>query len=185
MPEGNLPLNLPLASMHERHLGLTPEVSAYYWQAACVCLDRHHTPPVVFALLDGIAESQAEVSWLRTDERVRGAWANEIDTTEAGAYACALAGTELMRGFVAVRRAETGTGADYYVGLPGAGVDDLEDCFRLEVSGVDAGDATALRRRLESKVTQAREGRSNLPALASVVGFKAMQIYLAEVREDS
>jgi len=139
----------------------------------------------MFALIDGTEESQAEVSWLRTDERIRGAWANDIDTTEAGAYACALAGAELMRGFVAVRRAETGTGADYYVGPPGAGVNDLEDCFRLEVSGVDAGEVRASRRRLEAKVTQARRGRSNLPALASVGGFKAMQICLAEVRDSS
>jgi hypothetical protein len=185
MSEISVPADLPLVSMHERHCGLTPEVSAYYYQAVCVCLDRHHTPSVVFALFDGAVESKAMMSWLPTNEQVRGAWANTIDTTEAGAYACALAGTELLRGFVAVRRAETGTGADYYVGPAGTGMDDLEDCFRLEISGVDAGDEAVLRRRLEAKVNQAREGRSNLPALASVVGYKSLQIHLAEVREDS
>jgi hypothetical protein len=176
---------LPLTNMHDRYPGLTPAVAAYYCEAARVCLDRHHNPPVVFALMHEDTESQAQVQWLSTDKNVRGAWANDIDTTEAGAYAFALAGAEFMQGLVAVRRAETGTGADYYVGLPGTGINDLENCFRLEVSGVDAGHLAALKRRLDAKITQAREGHSSLPALASVVGFKAMQIYLAEVREDS
>lgn len=151
---------LPLDRMYERHYGLTPEVSAYFHQAACVCLDRHHTPPVVFCVVDGDLQSSAQVHWTATDDRVRGAWANEIVATEAGAYACALAGAELVRGLVAVRRAETGTGADYYVGPPSAGLADLEDCLRFEVSGVDSGDAKTLQWRLDAKLTQAREGRS-------------------------
>jgi hypothetical protein len=171
--------------MHERHTGLTPEVSAYYSQAACVCLDRHHNPPVVFELNDGGLESQAEVNWLPTTRRVQGAWANQIDTTEAGAYACALAGTELLRGLVAVRRAETGTGADYYIAPPGSCIEDLEDCLRLEVAGVDVGNLAILDRKLKAKVKQAQEGNSNLPALASVVGFQTRWILLTDVPEES
>jgi hypothetical protein len=95
-----------------------------------------------------------------------------------------LAGAELFRGLVAVRRAETGTGSDYYVGQPGAGVEDLEGCFRLEISGVDTGDSAALAGRLRAKVRQAREGSSNLPALAGVVGFQVRQILFTEVMEE-
>src|SRR4051794_2410421 len=107
---------LPLENMADRHIGLTPEVAAYWVQAAYVCLDRHHTSPIEFDLCEEPERQPANVVWGVTDARTRAAWANEIDTTEAGAYACALAAVELLKGLVAVGRAETGTGADYYIG---------------------------------------------------------------------
>lgn len=109
------------------------------------------------------------------------AWANTTDTTRDGAYACELAGVEELRGVVAVRRAETGTGADYYVGPPGAGEDDLENCVRLEVSGADGGDYRYMANRLLQKVSQARSGNSSLPALAGVIGFSARLLMLRDV----
>ena len=136
----------------------------------------------VFQLHDPEA-ADVELHWSATTKQVRGAWANKIDATEAGAYACALAGAELSRGHVAVRRAETGTGADYYVGPPGSGVDDLEYCRRLEVSGVDVGDGQRLEARLQAKVKQAQVGASNLPAVAAVVGFEARRILLTDVAD--
>ena len=42
--------NLSLASMHERHYGLRLKCRHTITQAVCVCLDRHHTPSVVFTL---------------------------------------------------------------------------------------------------------------------------------------
>jgi hypothetical protein len=141
--------------------------------------------PTQFILREEREELVAQVEWEPTDERCRAAWANEIDTTEAGAYACTLAATELMRGLVAVRRAETGTGADYYIGPANRVSDDLEDCFRLEVSGTDRGSAGAVSSRLRQKVKQALTGNSNLPALAAVVGFQAQLILVQAVGEQS
>ena len=89
-----------------------------------------------------------------------------------------------LRGLVAVRRAETGIGADYYVGLGDAGRDDLEDCFRLEVSGVDVGDVGVVSARLRAKVEQARRGASSLPAIAGVIGFAAKFLMICDVAED-
>jgi hypothetical protein len=109
------------------------------------------------------------------------AWANEIDATEAAAYGCVIAGVEMMRGLLAVRRAETGTGADYYIGPAGAGVEDLENCMRLEVSGVGSGDGRDVRTRLLKKVQQAKDGKSSLPALAGVFGFFAKLMMLQDV----
>jgi hypothetical protein len=37
---------LPLRNLHERHRGLTVAVAGSYEEAAAVCLQRHHTPPV-------------------------------------------------------------------------------------------------------------------------------------------
>lgn len=172
---------LPLEKLADRHAGLTPEIAACYVQAASVCLDRHHAPPTDFTLERHDETTGAVVEWARTDERIRAAWANNIDTTELGAYACVLAAVDLLGGFVAVRRAETGTGADYYIAPYGAAVDDLESCLRLEVSGTDAGAEDAVRQRLRVKTNQASEGNSNVPAIAGVVGFRARLILVSQV----
>lgn len=167
--------------MDQRHRALTPPVAGSYREAASVCLSRHHGPPVQVTLSDNGAESSAELTWPAPDARALAAWANRTDATEAGAYGCVIAGVEELRGFVAVRRAEIGTGADYYVGPPGAGEHDLEDCVRLEVSGVDAGDHREVAKRLLQKVSQARAGNSSLPALAGVMGFSARLLMLRDI----
>jgi hypothetical protein len=175
------PPKLPVNEMSSRHPGLSDPVAASYLEAARVCLDRHHKPPVEFQLRDEDVLCKTKVDWHTADERSRGAWANEIDATEAGAYCCALAATELARGLVAVRRAETKTGADYYLAAAGEEVEDLENCLRLEVSGVDKGAENLVAARLLEKIAQARRGHSNLPALAAVVGFRAQQISIKTV----
>ena len=176
---------LPLRNLHERHRALTVAVAGSYEEAAAVCLQRHHTSPVDLTLANNGSRSVSRVDWTPPDNRTRDAWANEIDATEAGAYGCVIAGVEALRGLYAVRRAETGTGADYYIGAAGAGVDDLEDCFRLEVSGVDQGDEKEVLKRLSAKVRQARAGNSSLPAVAGVVGFGARLLTVQDVLESS
>jgi hypothetical protein len=174
---------LPLRNMSERHPGLTLEVAAFYLQAAQVCLDRHHTSPTEFTLLESDENQTTEVEWDGADERTRRAWDNDTDRTEAGAYACSLAAVELAKGLVAVSRAETQTGADYYVAPAGYGKDDLENCFRLEVSGIDQGPIRLIASRLRMKIQQTKNGRSNLPAIAAVTGFEAKLIMLQVASE--
>jgi hypothetical protein len=176
---------LNLESMHERHRALTKAIAAAYSEAASVCFARHHVPPVSITLSDNGTQSQAELHWTLPDLRIKGAWANSTDATEAGAYGCVIAAVESMRNFFAVRRAETGTGADYYVGPVGAGMDDLEDCFRLEISGVDSGGREDVTSRLQAKMRQAQRGKSNLPALAGVIGFSAKLVMLGNVLEEA
>lgn len=179
------PATLPLKDLHERHPGLTEAIAKNYAEAAAVCLDRHHKPPVVFDIQDQVRNQEVNVAWKITDSRTRGAWANSTDATEAGAYACAIAATELARGLVAICRAETLTGADYYVGLPGQNQDDLEKCLRLEISGTDSMVQADVKSRLRVKLKQAAAGRSNLPALAAVVGFRCRVISLSDLDLES
>src|SRR5687767_7780904 len=174
---------LPISGMAARHPALKSPIAEFYQTAACVCLDRHHIPPTPFALALRDNRETVEVSWAPQDDATRGAWANEIDTTEAGAYACVIAAVELLTGMVAVRRAEGGTGADFYIGPPGSGAEDLEDCLRLEVSGLDKGTPDQIARRLEQKIGQATRGSSNLPAFAGVVGFRYKEILIAPVED--
>jgi len=130
-----VPQNLPIFNLAERHQGVTPAIGESFTEAARVCLDRHHQSPIAFTIDDSGAATSAIVDWETADEKTRMAHANETDATEWGAYACALATTELARGLFAIRRAETQTGADYYLAAAGTRLDDLEKCFRLEVSG--------------------------------------------------
>ena len=176
---------LPIHHMDHRHVGLTKPVADSYTEAATVCLDRHHHSPTEFDLDRSGSRSATSVEWAAPDGRARGAWANTTDATEQGAYACALAAVELAAGLVAVRRAETMTGADYYVAPPGNSPEDLEDCLRLEVSGVDHGPEGTVSRRLQAKLDQAAAGNSNLPAVAGVVGFKARLIMLADLLDSN
>ena len=174
---------LSLDAMHERHRALTPSIASYYQEAAAVCLSRHHMSPVQVTLSDNGRESSGEITWIAPDARTLAAWADTTVATEKAAYGCVIAGVEQLRGLVAVRQAQKGTGADYYIGLPGAGIDDLEDCLRLEVSGVDAGDHREVTKRLLVKIQQLKAGKSNLPALAGVIGFSARLLLLRDVEE--
>jgi hypothetical protein len=170
---------LDFHNLADRHYGVTSAVGNSYTEAAKVCLDRHHVSKTSFVIRDCDKLSNAQLEWTAADGRTQAAWANEIDATEAGAYAIALATVELKRGLVAVSRAETRTGADYYLDVPGS-AQDLEAAYRLEVSGTD-GNLSVLENRLKKKLEQTRAGASNVPAIATVVGFKEQRILAADL----
>jgi len=174
---------LPLEDMDKRHLGLSPSVAGNYYEAACVSLSRNHTPPQDFALIADEKQVTAEVQWPPPDARRLCAWANRDDATRDGAYACAIAAVEVTSGLFAVGRAETLSGADYYIAPESYDAEDFEHCIRLEVSGTHC-DECEVRRRLSEKVKQARQGRSDLPAIAAVVGFRVRSIILRSVNND-
>jgi hypothetical protein len=167
--------SLSLDNLAERHPGLTNAVAAYYCEAAQVCLSRHHLPPTEFVYHDETREVFLAIDWAPPNQRTLQAWANEIDTTEAGAYACALAALESVKGLVAIHRPQTETGADYYLAPAGKTLADLEECFRLEVSGTDLT-RREVRRRLRQKLRQTLAADHPLPAIALVVGFKTRLI---------
>lgn len=182
----NVPVKpkLRLESLHERHTGLTPSLGGTYYEAASVCLSRHHDSPVDMSIVCNGEASTQSVEFSKPDARVLNVWANDIDTTESGAYGVSLAAVEVEEQLVAVRRAETLTGADWYIAPVGTEPDDLEDCFRLEVSGVDVGGKSAIKARLRQKIDQTRRGASNLPAIASVIGFKERAVAIQKVSEE-
>jgi hypothetical protein len=174
---------LVVEDLASRHPGVTKAIGDSYAEAAAVCLSRHHAPPASMIVDRGDAFVPCAAYWSPPDHRVSQAWANEIDATELGAYAVSLATVEVSEGLVAVRRAETLTGADYYIAPVGADPEDLERWLRLEVSGTDKGDRREIKVRLHRKVTQASKGASNLPALAAVVGFRELVVAIARVDE--
>lgn len=174
---------LAFTNLSTRHSGVSQGLSASYAEAARVCLDRHHQSPQDFELQDSGQTFLAVAEWITASDGEKNAWANELDATEAAAYGLALAGIEITKGLIAVRRAHTRSGADYYLAVPGTSPEDLENCLRLEVSGIDRGSPTLLRARLRQKIEQASRGHSNLPAIATVVSFSALKMIIANVEE--
>jgi len=175
---------LPIHNLSDRHPGVTQAIGESYTEAARACLDRHHESPIYFRILNNTVKQDAVVKWQSCDSRTLSALANETDTTENGAYACALASVELTRNMVAIHRAEIKTGADYYIAPIGSEIDDLENCIRLEISGVDTGHEAIILQRLNIKVKQAASGNSNLPAVAAVIGFKDKSIHIRDVTNE-
>ena len=172
---------LEIHDLADRHYGVTKALGDSYTEAARVCLHRHHTSPQSFHVDRELDRSVASVDWAPPTHRELAAHANEIDATEAGAYAMVLAGIELTDGLVAVHRAETRTGADYYLAPSGNAATDLESSLRLEVSGISKGEMQDVKDRLGVKVRQAAKGKSALPAIAGVVCFSCKTMMIKSV----
>ncbi len=163
-----------------RHPGVSAAVCEALAEAAEVCLARHHEPPRTSLRVACVGkESVRSLKWSAPDETAQRSWSNRDDATRDGAYVVSLAVVEHELRMVALSRADTRTGADYYVGRPES--PDLEQAFRLEISGLNEGGLVDIRRRLRSKEEQAAKGDSFLPAYASVVGFREAAVLVSQV----
>jgi len=126
----------------------------------------------------------AALEWELPSARARAGWANHPEATEHGACALVLASVESALGLVAISRAETRSGADYYVAPVGSDPTEMESAIRLEISGVDSGSVRLLYGRVRRKIEQVLRGTGDLPAFVGVVGFGCKRIVLEAV-EDS
>jgi hypothetical protein len=154
-----------------------------FFEAASVCLARHHSSPASFEIEREALKTSAEVEWLPVSSGLKAAYANTIDATEDGAYGMCLAALELVAGLVAIQRAETLTGADYYVAPLGSAIDDLERAYRFEISGVDKGRRALCDQRLLAKIKQTQDASHATPAIAGVTGFEQRLVLLSPTIE--
>lgn len=161
---------LRFEQLAERH-PIDPAQLQGYANAAKVRLEAHHRPPVSFEVSTKGETTLFQVTWQPVEDMLRRSYNNHDDAVRDGAYVMAFAAIEEVEGLVAVGRAETKTGADYYVAPLGTVPQDFEEALRLEVSGTDGTVATC-RARLKLKQEQTRQGSGTEPALAAVVGFK-------------
>jgi hypothetical protein len=165
---------LRFENLHPRH-PLDPHQLQGYANAAKVCLEAHHTTPVTFEATSNGATVAYELSWQPVDDMLRRSYNNADDAKRDGAYVIAFAAVEDLAGLVSIGRAETKTGADYYLAPRGSNPEDFERAVRLEVSGTD-GSPTQARARLRQKQQQTRDGTGEEPAIAAVVGFRSKLI---------
>jgi len=173
---------LVIKDLDTRHYAIIKSIGDYFYDAASVCLNRHHKSPTVISIENDNSISKAEITWGKVDQRMLDAFADENEATEMGACACSIAAIELELGLFVLRRANKPFGCDYYIGPAGTTADDLEDLYRLEISGMNAGTSKDLTKRLKTKIRQTIKGRSNLPAIACVVGFQPAKILIHFVR---
>jgi hypothetical protein len=120
--------------------------------------------------------SERTASWPEASQRQFSAWANDNDRTEAAAYGVALASVEAELNVFAVSRAYRRSGADYLVAAKDAV--DLENAYRLEISGVDSGDSATVARRVRRKLAQLRAVKDDDSIIACVVGFKERAVVI-------
>ena len=176
---------LDIYNLHRRNY-FARELTDSYALSAAVCMSRHHVPPGVWSVrIDDADDADYLVYWeLPTPEHIRSC-GNHDEATRDGAYALALAAADTQLNLVALGRAEGRTGSDFYL-IP-AGTADVggihfnlqpENRVRLEVSGIDRDDTSTMNARLNQKVQQAREGLSDVPAMACVVGFLTARIVM-------
>ena len=161
-------------NLHPRHPLDLHQLKGYA-NAAKVCLDVHHTSPVTFEATSNGKTVSYVLSWEPTDEILQRSYNNADDAKRDGAYVIAFAAIEDLRGLVSVGRAETKTGADYYLAPIGSDPSDFEKVLRLEVSGTD-GSPSEIRSRLRQKQQQTRDGTGKEPAIAAVIGFRSRLI---------
>lgn len=165
-----------------RHPGVSVSVCMAFSEAAAVCLAMHHAPPRTSIHVTCVGEESVKfLKWSAPNLTSQRSWYNRDDATRDGAYLVSLAVVERELGLVALYRADTRSGADYYVGPPKS--TDLEEAFRLEVSGVDEGGLAKIRRRQKLKQAQAARGASFLPAYTSVVGFREARVLVSLVED--
>ncbi|MCY1042698.1 hypothetical protein OV208_15340 [Corallococcus sp. bb12-1] len=177
---GSLP---PLDSLHERHSGVTPIVCAYFGEAARCMLSMHHVSPCLLSIRNNQSKKKRTISWSAVSEKDRYAHANLDDATRDGAYIVAVAVVEAELGLFTVERATTRTGCDFYAS-PHQDPDDLEEAYRLEVSGTNLGNESDVRTRLKEKIEQTRRAGAILPAVACVVGFEARTVMIEKAEAD-
>jgi len=167
---------LRFEDLAERH-PIDPYQLQGYANAAKVRLEVHHAPPVDFELCSNGETVVCEVKWEPVDDMLRRSYNNADDAKRDGAYVMAFAAVEELEGLVGIGRAETKTGADYYVAPRGTDPADFEEALRLEVSGTD-GTAAQVRARLRQKQEQTQAGTGTEPAIAAVVGFRTRLILI-------
>lgn len=80
------PTILNIDDMEERQVGVSPGIAEGYREAARVCVDRHHTSPHEFRVIDSNVEQVVTLTWQQTDWRLRNSWGNKDDATEVGVY---------------------------------------------------------------------------------------------------
>lgn len=177
---------LPSLDIHTLHLRsyFAREFTDSYAVSAAVCMSRHHVPPKVWSVrLDDDDSDDYVVEWEQPTPELLRSCGNHDEATRDGAYGLALAAADAHLNLVALGRAEGRTGSDFYLVPAGTADQDSlhfnlqpENRVRLEVSGIDRDDEAIMNVRLGQKVRQAREGRSDLPAFACVVGFLTARV---------
>jgi len=167
---------LDLTKLANGFHGVTSAVGAALGEAGAICFEsQHHANGIVKLTVDGMFQTEYQVSWSPVTDQMARCWNDPEYATEQGAYGVAFLVMMNLSGFTVIERSRKGTGFDYRLGLE-SNPDGLpfQDTARLEVSGIRAGSASTIKTRVNQKLDQiSRSDNTNLPSYVVVVEFSA------------
>lgn len=141
-------------------------------ECASVCLEDQGHGATVSLSVEGTHRAAYSVLRLTTTDQLRSTHGDLQEATEWGACGLALLIVRDLTPYTVVERAWKGGGFDYWLGNK----DDplYQKRARLEVSGILAGDASAVNARIKQKLSQSNPSDgTNTDAYAVVVEFSA------------
>jgi hypothetical protein len=173
---------LPIEELNVRHPGISAGWAVLLYEAASLCLSRHHSSPSAITVLQekGGVSQELECCWKGPRSADLFAWRNKDEATEFGACAIGIASIEFLKNLFVVARMETGEGGDYYLSDVSNPVQDLESCVRLEISGIDMGNLGSMKSRLTIKLKQLERGIVDTRGIAAVIEFADLKVLVGE-----
>lgn len=164
---------------------ITQPVADAMCEAASVCLQEHHNPPHPFVVHVNDKLHKADLVWTIPTSIVKSSHSYINDAVKDGAYAVSLRCAERYLGLITTGQAEAGSGADWYLVPKGThivsdGFPDLDstESYRFEVSGTSE---STVNYRAKQKEQQIRLGKSAIPGIISIVGFKVAKVVIKHI----
>ena len=180
---------MDLAKLFEGLPGLTKRLGGVHYEAALVCLEKHHQSGVQCHLLNSLNENLSilELVWAEEiTEQTRNSWNDLIEATEWGAAGIAILVILECTEYTVIRRSKRGTGFDYWLGykkdVDDVGENVLKDEACLEVSGILSEQKRGrIRQRVREKIEQTKKSDDlGMPAYIVVVEFSSPVVYMVD-----
>ena len=152
-------------------------------EACSVCLDSQGHKSPVRLKVEGYAEQEYEIRFLKVTDQMLRTYHDGEEATEHGAVCLALLVVLENTKYTVVERSMKKTGIDYWLGSK-TEIDLLpfEKKARLEVSGIRKGNRNAVMGRVSQKQNQTKRSESTrLPAFVVVSEFGEPYAYVGRV----
>ncbi len=143
---------------------------ADFSEAAAVCLEANDHFKGVTMKVEGDFSCQFKLKWKAVSPRMKNSREDMAYTVESGAYCLAMLVVEKLTGLKVTRQSQKRTGFDYWLG--DVGDLGMQNCARLEVSGILKGNLARINSRLKEKIKQTKKSDTlDLPAYVVIVEF--------------
>ena len=180
---------IDLAKLFEGLPGLTKRRGGAHYEAALICLEKHHHQSGVQCHLNSLNENLATLELVWADEiteQTRNSWNDLIEATEWGAAGLAILVILECTEYTIIRRSRRGTGFDYWLGykkdVDNLGENVLKDEACLEVSGILSEQKPGrIKQRVREKIKQTKKSDDlGMPAYIVVVEFSSPVVYMVD-----
>ncbi len=163
--------------------GITRDYANVISACAGICLTHHGHPTPVELKIDGDTEQVISLSWREATATEMACYgvAQDSDVIRWGAECVAVRLAARLLGLEVIKKAQKGTGIDFWLGDAKLRHFGMQDLIRLEVSGILEDNESEYRRRLREKLAQMAPTDPE-PGFAVVVMFGTPRANLTERR---